>query len=151
MIEGMYISASGMLPKSARQDAIANNLANIQVPGYKRDSMFLREMQEAKKRQSGDYPDWRINRFEGTWTDFDQAKLRRTGHMFDLGITGKGFFSVRTPDGVQFTRNGTFARNSEGILVNMMGHPVRVLGFSTSLRWLERSGCSVGCMHAVGS
>ena len=124
MIEGIYISASGMLPKATRQEAIANNLANIEVPGYKRDSMFLREMQQAKKRQSGDYPDWRINRFEGTWTDFDQAKLRRTGHMFDLAITGKGFFSVRTPDGVQFTRNGTFARNSDGILVNMMGHPV---------------------------
>ena len=124
MIEGMYISASGMLPKATRQEAIANNLANIEVPGYKRDSMFLREMQQAKKRQSGDYPDWRINRFEGTWTDFDQAKLRRTGHMFDVAITGQGFFSVRTPDGIQFTRNGTFARNNEGILVNMLGHAV---------------------------
>ena len=43
MIEGMYISASGMLPKAARQEAVANNIANIGVPGYKRDSMFLRE------------------------------------------------------------------------------------------------------------
>ena len=124
MIEGIYISASGMLPKATRQEVIANNLANIEVPGYKRDSMFLREMQQAKKRQSGDYPDWRINRFEGTWTDFDQAKLRRTGHMFDVAITGQGFFSVRTPDGIQFTRNGTFARSNEGILVNMLGHAV---------------------------
>ena len=124
MIEGIYISASGMLPKSARQEAIANNLANIEVPGFKRDSMFLREMQAAKKRHSGDYPDWRINRFEGVWTDFDQAKLRRTGHMFDLAITGNGFFAVRSPEGVQYTRNGTFSRSSEGILVNMMGYPV---------------------------
>ena len=124
MIEGIYISASGMLPKSTQQEAITNNLANSEVPGFKRDSMFLREVREARKRLSGDYPDWRINRFEGSWTDFEQGDLRRTGHMFDVAISGEGFFAVQTPDGVQYTRNGTFARNNEGILVNMLGHPV---------------------------
>ncbi len=124
MIEGIYISASGMLPKATRHEAIANNLANIEVPGFKRDALFMREVQEAKKRLSGDYPDWRINRIEGTWTDFEQGKLRRTGGMFDVAISGKGFFAVQTPDGVQYTRNGTFARNNEGVLVNMLGHSV---------------------------
>ena len=57
MIEGLFISASGMLPKSTRHEAIANNLANTEVPGFKRDNLFLREIQEAKKRLSGDYPD----------------------------------------------------------------------------------------------
>ncbi len=124
MIEGIFISASGMLPKGSQQEAIANNLANIEVPGFKRDSLFLREMQEAKKQQSGDYPDWRINRFEGSWTDFDQGKLRRTGNHFDMAISGNGFFVVQTPAGDQFTRNGTFIRNSEGILTNLLGHSV---------------------------
>ncbi|MEE2657227.1 MAG: flagellar hook-basal body protein [Candidatus Latescibacterota bacterium] len=124
MIEGIYISASGMLPKAARHEAVANNLANIEVPGFKRDSMFLREVREAKKQLSGDYPDWRINRFEGTWTDFEQGKLRRTGHMFDVAISGRGFFALQTPDGVQYTRNGTLVRNDEGLLVNMLGYPV---------------------------
>jgi len=124
MIEGIFISASGMLPKGTQQEAIANNLANVQVPGFKRDSLFLREMQEAKKTQSGDYPDWRINRFEGSWTDFDQGALKRTGSQLDLAINGKGFFVVKTPDGDQYTRNGTFVRSSEGTLVNVLGHPV---------------------------
>ena len=124
MIEGIFISASGMLPKATRHEAIANNLANIEVPGFKRDALFLREVRDAKKRISGDYPDWRINRFEGIWTDFKQGTLKRTGGMFDVAISGKGFFAVRTPDGVEYTRNGTFARNNEGILVNMLGHPV---------------------------
>jgi flagellar basal-body rod protein FlgF len=85
---------------------------------------FLREVQEAKKRQSEDYQDWRTNRFEGIWTDFEQGKLQRTGGMFDVAINGKGFFAVQTPDGVQYTRNGTFARNNQGVLVNMLGHAV---------------------------
>ncbi|HIG18158.1 MAG TPA: hypothetical protein EYQ31_13245, partial [Candidatus Handelsmanbacteria bacterium] len=65
-----------MSPKSTRHEAIANNLANIEVPGFKRDALFLREVREAKKRLSGDYPDWRVNRFEGIWTDFKQGALR---------------------------------------------------------------------------
>ena len=124
MIEGIYISASGMLPKATRQEAIANNVANVEVPGFKRDSMFLREVQEAKKRLSGDYPDWRINRFEGIWTDFEQGQLRRTGDKFDLALKGSGFFAVRTPEGIQYTRNGNFSKNSEGALVTPLGHVV---------------------------
>ncbi|MBT3346364.1 MAG: flagellar hook-basal body protein [Gemmatimonadetes bacterium] len=124
MIEGIYISASGMLPKSTRHEAIANNLANMEVPGFKRDSMFLREVREARKQLSGDYPDWRINRAEGTWTDHEQGALRRTGNMFNMAINGQGFFAVETPDGVQYTRNGSFARSNEGTLVNLLGHPV---------------------------
>jgi len=124
MIEGIYISASGMLPMATRHEVVANNLANMEVPGFKRDSMFSREVREARARLSGDYPDWRINRFEGTWTDFKQGSLRHTGHMYDMAISGRGFFAIQTPDGVQYTRNGTFARNRDGILVNMLGHAV---------------------------
>ena len=124
MIEGIYISGSGMLPKAARQEAVANNLANTEVPGFKRDNMFLREMREAMKRQSGDYPDWRLNRFEGSWTDFEQGELRHTGDMFDMAITGNGFFALRTPTGIQYTRNGNFAKNGDGILVSPLGYPV---------------------------
>lgn len=124
MIEGIYISGSGMLPKSARQETIANNLANVEVPGFKKDSLFLREMREAVKRKSGDYPNWRINRLEGNWTDFDQGQLRHTGDMFDLALSGKGFFTIQTPQGIQYTRNGNFAKNSQGVLVTPLGYPV---------------------------
>ena len=122
MIEGLFISASGMLPKAAQQESIANNLANAEVPGFKRDNLFMREVREAMKRQSGDYPDWRINRFEGSWTDYEQAKVRKTGDVFDMAINGKGFFALQTPSGVQYTRNGNFSKNDQGMLVNPLGH-----------------------------
>ena len=44
--------------------------------------------------------------------------------MFDMAISGNGFFAIETPEGVQFTRNGNFAKSSEGILVTPMGFPV---------------------------
>lgn len=124
MIEGLYTSSSGMLPKSAKQEVIANNLANIEVPGFKRSGIFMRELMEAKKRQSGDYPDWRVNRINGDWTDFKQGQLRETGGAFDVGLHGNGFFAVRTAEGVQYTRNGGFIRNEEGVLTTHLGNPV---------------------------
>mgnify|MGYP004095577901 CR=1 FL=1 len=62
------------------------------------------------------------------WTDFEQGKLRRTGGMFGVAISGKGFFAVQTPDGVQYTRIGTFARSNQGVLVNMLVQPVLDVG-----------------------
>ncbi len=124
MIEGLFISASGMLPKTTRHEAIANNLANMEVPGFKRDSIFMREVMEAKKKLSGDYPDWRINRVEGTWTDFDQGKLHQTDNMFNVALNGQGFFAIRTPEGVQYTRNGNFSKDNQGRLVDALGNPV---------------------------
>ena len=113
-----------MLPKATRQEVVANNLANLEVAGFKRSGIFMRELMQAKKTQSGDYPDWRINRLNGVWTDFEQGQLRVTGDPFDLALKGNGFFAVRTPDGVQFTRNGSFIRNSEGLLTTHLGYPV---------------------------
>ena len=84
----------------------------------------MREVREAMKRHSGDYPDWRINRLEGSWTDYEQAELRRTGDVFDLAIKGKGFFVLQTPSGNQYTRNGNFSKNDQGQLVNPLGYPV---------------------------
>ncbi len=124
MIEGLFISASGMLPKSAHHETIANNMANSEVPGFKRDSLFMREMGEARKRMSGDYPEWRLNRLEGNWTDFSQGQLKQTSSMYDFALSGKGFFAIETPEGVQYTRNGTFSRNNQGTLVTPLGYPV---------------------------
>jgi flagellar basal-body rod protein FlgG len=44
--------------------------------------------------------------------------------MFDLALSGNGFFAVRTPEGIQYTRNGNFSKNEAGLLVNPLGYPV---------------------------
>jgi flagellar basal-body rod protein FlgG len=41
-----------------------------------------------------------------------------------MAITGNGFFAVRTPEGIQYTRDGSLAKNSDGILVTSLGYPV---------------------------
>ncbi|MBB30912.1 MAG: flagellar biosynthesis protein FlgG [Gemmatimonadetes bacterium] len=124
MLEGLYTSGSSMLARSTRQDVIANNMANTNVTGFKRDGIFLKELGEARRKGSGGYPTWRENRVSGAYIDFEQGALRQTNSTLHFAIQGPGFFQVRTPQGDMYTRNGEFSLNREGVLVTNLGQPV---------------------------
>jgi flagellar basal-body rod protein FlgG len=62
----------------------------------------------------------------GIYTDFSSGSVEDTGNAFDLALQGDGFFTVETPSGLMYTRNGAFTRNGEGELVTSEGF--RVLG-----------------------
>ena len=47
--------------------------------------MFARDAR-TDEAAVGDYPDWRISRFEGVWTDHEQGAMRHTGDVFDMAI-----------------------------------------------------------------
>lgn len=60
----------------------------------------------------------------GTIRDFSPGALNATGNPLDLAINGEGFFVIETPDGEQFTRNGHFKIDADGLLVNSDGFPL---------------------------
>lgn len=141
MSKGIYTAVSGAMAQSAKLDTIANNLANVNTPGFKRDSQLFREYLASYEKepptitvprvpasiesfydmQGGDkgYVD-----LDGTSTDFSQGSIKSTGNNLDVAIEGEGFFEVATPDGIRFTRNGSFTINSDGVLVSKQGYPV---------------------------
>ena len=47
MIYGLYLSASGVLANSYRQDVIANNIANSETVGFKKDLAMLQQRSTA--------------------------------------------------------------------------------------------------------
>ncbi len=59
-----------------------------------------------------------------SYTDFSPGELKKTGNPLDLALTGRGFFCVQTPDGIQYTRRGDFTINSDEVLVTQDGWPV---------------------------
>jgi len=123
MIKGIYSSEAAMRPKMTRMEVIANNLANINTTGFKRDRVFVRMLQES----SAVRPDGRAD-LTGVDTqryiDLSSGALRETGNPFDLALASDGFFAVDTPRGVRLTRNGNFTLNSDGTLVNAEGYAV---------------------------
>ena len=141
MIRGWYTGASGMRAQQWRLDAVSNNLANVATDGYKRDVAAFKAFPELLiSRQdddgvyqhpfgSGDAAPIVGKMGTGVelnelFTVFEQAAIKETSSDFDIALDGKGFFSVATPWGERYTRNGSFQLGKEGILETKEGYPV---------------------------
>ena len=55
-------------------------------------------------------------------TDYSQGAFESTGNTFDLAIAGEGFFTIQTPQGIRYTRNGSFFRNQNGAIQDIHGY-----------------------------
>jgi flagellar basal-body rod protein FlgG len=141
MIRGWYTGASGMATQQVRLDTVANNLANIDTDGYKRDvsvhkafaQLLLRRMDDdgvyLHPLGSGDMAPVIGKLGTGVesnelFTQFEQGAMKGTDSDFDLAMDGKGFLSVSTPQGERYTRNGSFILGKEGYLETKEGFPV---------------------------
>jgi flagellar basal-body rod protein FlgF len=141
MLRGIYTGASGMIAQQARLDVVANNLANVDKTGFKKDLAIFKAFPDMLIRRisdnglgvtpAGSYDTMPNVGKLGTgvevnevYTDFDQGALQRTENNFDLALDGRGFLTVLTERGERYTRNGSFTINQDGILMNHNGYPV---------------------------
>ena len=128
MNRGLYIAASGMIAQQARQDQLANDLANAATPGYKPDRSSLRAFgQLLVENVQGDGQVGTMSagvRLQNQVTDLRAAPWRQTDEPLDLAVDGEGYFGVQTDQGVRYTRNGRFAGAADGTLVDQMGNKV---------------------------
>ena len=126
----VYMAATGALAYEKRLQLLSNNLANVHTAGFKLDRGRFRafELSEAENQplrandtrsQAPEY--WMLF---SSYTDFSSGGTRKTNSPFDLALSGNGFFCVRTPDGVQYTRRGDFTVNADDVLVTQEGWPV---------------------------
>ena len=149
MIRGSYTAVSGMRAQQWRLDAVANNLANVDTDGYKREQAAFKAFPELLLRRMKDDGQY-LHPFGsgdaapiigklGTgvelnelFVSFDQGSLKETQSDFDIALDGKGFFAIETPWGERYTRNGSFQLGKEGYLETKEGYPV--LGENGRLR-----------------
>lgn len=97
----------GGLRQERKLEAVSNNLANADTNGFKKDRISFDDEFKA-----------RINK------DFSQGTIRTTGNTLDFALSGEGFFKVETPEGIRYTRGGSFTLDMNGILVDQNGHTV---------------------------
>jgi flagellar basal-body rod protein FlgF len=138
LIRGLYISASGMTAQELNQNRVTNNLANANTVGFKKDVHVFRTFQEVLLERVNRLPSGNRERnvigitnqgtmVDETRTDYSDGLLQETGKPLDMAIIGQGMFTVETPQGLRFTRDGSFQLNSEGYLVTATGD--YVLGY----------------------
>ncbi|HWX44135.1 MAG TPA: flagellar hook-basal body protein [Solirubrobacteraceae bacterium] len=125
---GLYIAASGMVAEQTRQAQLSNDLANASTPGYKPDEAPQRSFAELLlTNTTTGQPIGSLNvgvALGKTYTDMTPAGMQDTGQPLDFGIVGSGFFAVRTPQGIHYTRDGQFTTSAQGQLTDSAGDPV---------------------------
>lgn len=137
---GMYMATSGALTSMYRMDVLANNLANVNTPGFKPDIPAVRQRDAAGAEEAGAMlPSNKLLERLGAGVQlspnrvwFEQGPLQSTGQPLDLALRGNGFFTVRdttdtSGDRLRFTRDGAMARGADGRLVQA-GTGMPVLG-----------------------
>jgi len=130
-----------MIQNQKQHDSISNNLANVSTTGFKQDvsvtrsfASILEENQNVPRVRKDLYDEIyhtdlrydQTNILQEVKTHHGQGDLKVTGNDLDVALTGKGFFSVQTENGVRLSRSGRFMLNSNNELVTPKGD--RVLG-----------------------
>ena len=132
MDTGIYLNAAGALAAEARLDVIANNIANVDTPGFKKSFTLQRERPpeafEPPRIQDRGRPE--LDQLGGglfiqeVRFDATQGGIHQTSEPLDVAIDGDGWFGVQVEGETLYTRAGNFRRNATGTLVTADGHGV---------------------------
>jgi flagellar basal-body rod protein FlgG len=141
MVRGIYTSASGMMAQQRTVDVVANNLANVNTNGFKKDVAIFRAAPEDRFFRLNDplklpwvnfivdkrpYIGWSGSgvKPDEVFTKHAAGSLKQTMNPLDLAIVGEGFFKVETPQGVRYTRDGAFVIDNQDRIVTSTGFVV---------------------------
>jgi len=136
MVKGLYTAWTGMVNQQNRMDVLTNNLANSATVGFKKEGATSQAFDDVLAIKIKDASDPAIARGIGTmnlgvkigenYTDYSQGAFKVTDNVFDLALSGEGFFACEytTKSGetsVKYTRDGSFTLNVNGELVTKDG------------------------------
>ncbi|MGI0406570.1 flagellar hook-basal body protein [Helicobacter himalayensis] len=140
MQSGYYNTTGGMVTQFSRLDIISNNLANLNTNGFKRDDVvigdYLRLYQthkhqlpiEGQTREAAKFLNRSLDRvpiISEEYTDRSSGTMAQTENALDFALQdSNAFFAILTPEGVRYTRDGSFSIDSNGALVSKEGFPV---------------------------
>jgi flagellar basal-body rod protein FlgG len=128
MLQGLYAAASGMEAQQNQFNAISNDMANIDTPGYQATEVGFQDLLYSSAGSASGSP----NIATGTGSQsaivgrsFSQGAIQNTGRSLDVAIQGPGYLQVRRNDGtIGLTRNGGLQVNAQGEITNQDGNPL---------------------------
>jgi flagellar basal-body rod protein FlgG len=132
----LHVARTGLDAQNARMQVIANNLANVNTTGFKRDRANFETLAYQTVVSPGAQSSAQ-NRFAtglnlgtgvkvaGTSRVDTQGAISTTDNALDLAIEGAGYFQIQMPDGrIGYSRAGNFSRSAEGTIVTSDGKPL---------------------------
>ncbi|MEC3912152.1 flagellar basal-body rod protein FlgG [Sphingobium sp. CR2-8] len=132
----LHVARTGLDAQNTKMRVIANNLANVNTTGFKKDRADFETLAYQQIVQAGANSDSE-NKFanglnlgsgvalQGTSKINTQGTLNQTNNVLDIAIEGSGYFQVQQPDGsIAYTRAGNFSVTAEGTVVTSDGMPL---------------------------
>lgn len=143
MLQAMFAGVSGMQAHQTRMNTIGNNISNVNTVGFKTQRVSFEDQLSLSVRSGGSPVkggNGGVNpaqvglgvQIGAIDTLNTQGNLQSTGKGTDLALQGSGFFMVSNNGAVEYTRDGSFDLDSNGIMVNP-ATGVRVLGYQADL------------------
>lgn len=123
MLEGFYTAASGILMQERTLNVVANNMANMDTPGFRSERVVSSTFEQTLLTCRENGRDHLIGKgapirtIEDIPTDFEENLLEDTGRPFDMALLGAGYFNIEGQDQTFLTRNGNFDVDDEGFLI----------------------------------
>lgn len=136
MMRALNTAGTGMVSQQYNLDVIANNLANVNTTAFKSQRAEFQDLMYQTFRASGATMGASMNlpqaaqvglgsRFSASAPSFGPGAPLPTGNPLDMMIQGDGFFQVMRPDGdMAYTRDGSFKRDANGLMVTSDGYPL---------------------------
>lgn len=148
----LHTGASGLGVSSTYLSVVGDNIANINTVGFKQSrATFADALPQEVFGLSGASKVGTGASVNGVSTLFGQGSLEATESSTDLAISGNGFFMVSNGANRYFTRNGSFALDNAGYLIDGLGN--RVQGFTAvdGLLTAELDDLRIGTGPAAGA
>jgi flagellar basal-body rod protein FlgG len=144
-MRGIWVPISGQIAQQQKVETIANNIANANTIGFKKDDVTFKEYLTTLEKAPTDIDIPRKDfspedmyrqagnqrshvQVAGSYTNFSQGELIPNNNPMNCALSGDGFYEVLTPNGIRLTRNGNFSLNANGELVTTNDH--KLLGKS---------------------
>ena len=160
----MYLSATGVISSSHEQDVIANNLANVETSGFKRELSVQQQRQvESQAMHAAGLSNPMLDNIGGgellapSVFDQSQGQMDASSNNFDTAVVGSGYITVKDHDQTRLTRNGSFMIDSTGNLVTTSGQqvldpkskPINLAGFTQGQLHIGPDGSITNGQDAV--
>ena len=131
------VGLSQQMASHRAMEVIANNLANLATPAFKREGVQFEEYVvpvPATEAEGGGTVNVSFVLDHGVARDLSEGRMEQTGSLLDLAIGGTGYFVVQTPDGDRYTRNGHFKLDDQGRVVTDDGYILQSDGGAITLQ-----------------
>lgn len=138
-MSAIYSLLSAAKVQERNLEVTSNNLANINTNAFKADKAVFREfLKNAQTHDLNDEDELMQNPYladypngnsryvitDNVSSDMSAGSYQNTDNPYDLAIKGEGFFTISTPQGIRYTKDGEFQKSIDNYLVDASGNYV---------------------------